>query len=140
MASVASPSAAIELAVDQAQQLDPLVTIPRETATFSKKLLPLWEQALDRPDAEPRRLAIDTIRLARGRGMEGLEATVPRLTKALVEEMGLVEGDELEIVEAVDRTFVRTVDRRSEFLKNMRNFVWPAPDDYKFDRDEANAR
>ena len=80
MASVASPSAAIELAVDQAQQLDPLVTIPPETATFSKKLLPLWEQALDRPDAEPRRLAIDTIRLARGRGMEGLEVTVPRLT------------------------------------------------------------
>ena len=86
MASVASPSAAIELAVDQAQQLDPLVTIPPETATFSKKLLPLWEQALDRPDAEPRRLAIDTIRLARGRGMEGLEVTVPRLTKALTEE------------------------------------------------------
>ena len=62
------------------------------------------------------------------------------LPKALVEEMGLVEGDELDFVEAVDRTFVRKVDRRSEFLKNMRNFVWHAPDDYKFDRDEANER
>ncbi len=84
--SLPSPLAAVDLGVDQAQQLDPLVKLPAEAATFSKKLLPLWEQALDRPDAEPRRLAIDTIRLARGRGMEGLEVTVPRLTKALVEE------------------------------------------------------
>jgi HEAT repeat protein len=84
--SLPLPLAAVDLAVDQLQQLDPLVKLPREVATFSKKLLPLWEQALDRPDAEPRRLAIDTIRLARSRGMEGLEVTVPRLTKALVEE------------------------------------------------------
>lgn len=80
------PLAAIELAVDQAQQLDPLVKIPIEMATFSKKLLPLWEQALDRPDAEPRRMAIDTITLAKRRGMEGLEATVPRLTRALTDD------------------------------------------------------
>ena len=84
--SLPMPLAAVDLAVDQLQQLDPLVKLPEEVATFSKKLLPLWEQALDRPDAEPRRLAIDTIRLARSRGMEGLEVTVPRLTKALVEE------------------------------------------------------
>ena len=86
IAGWARPLAAIELAVDQAQQLDPLVRIPLESATFSKKLLPLWEQALDRPDAEPRRLAIDTITLAKRRGMEGLEATVPRLIQALAEE------------------------------------------------------
>lgn len=86
VASLSWPLAAADLAVDQAQQLDPLIKLPTEMATFSRKLLPLWEQALDRPDAEPRRLAIDTIRLARSRGMEGLEVTVPRLTKALVEE------------------------------------------------------
>jgi HEAT repeat protein len=86
VASLPSPLAAVDLAVDQAQQLDPLVKLPPEMATFSKRLLPLWEQALERPDVEPRRLAIDTIRLAKGRGMEGLEVTVPRLTKALVEE------------------------------------------------------
>ena len=84
--SLPLPLAAVDLAVDQLQQLDPLVKLPEKVATFSKKLLPLWEQALDRPDAEPRRLAIDTIRLAQSRGMEGLEVTVPRLTKALVEE------------------------------------------------------
>jgi HEAT repeat protein len=87
VASLPSPLAAVDLAVDQAQQLDPLVKLPPEMATFSKRLLPLWEQALDRPDVEPRRMAIDTIRLAKGRGMEGLEVTVPRLTKALVEEI-----------------------------------------------------
>lgn len=86
VASLSWPLAAVDLAVDQAQQLDPLVKLPPEMSTFSKRLLPLWEQALERPDVEPRRLAIDTIRLAKGRGMEGLEVTVPRLTKALVEE------------------------------------------------------
>ena len=79
-------AAAIELAVDQAQQLDPLVKTPPETAAFSTKLLPLWEQALDRPDVEPRRLAIDTITLATKRGMGGLGSTVPRLVKALASD------------------------------------------------------
>ena len=76
-------ASAIELGIDQAQQLDPLVRVPPETVTFSTKLLPLWEQALERPDVEPRRLAIDTITLATKRGMEGLDSTVPRLQKAL---------------------------------------------------------
>jgi len=57
------------------------------------------------------------------------------LPKALVEEMGLVEGDELDIVEVV-----RKVDRRAEALENMRRRAWSAPADYTFDRDEANAR
>jgi len=57
------------------------------------------------------------------------------LPKAIVEEMGLVEGDELDIVEAV-----RKVDRRADALENMRRRAWSAPADYKFDRDEANAR
>ena len=57
------------------------------------------------------------------------------LPKAIVEEMGLVEGDELDIVEAI-----RKVDRRADALENMRRRAWSAPADYKFDRDEANAR
>jgi len=74
---------AVEIAVDQAEQLDPLVKIPVETAAFSPQLLPLWEQAIDRPDVEPRRLAIDTLTLAAKRGMTGLDAMVPRLEKLL---------------------------------------------------------
>ena len=57
------------------------------------------------------------------------------LPKALVEEMGLVEGDELDIVEAI-----RKVERRADALENMRRRAWSAPVDYTFDRDEANVR
>jgi antitoxin MazE len=56
-------------------------------------------------------------------------------SKELIEQMGQVEGDELDIVEAV-----RKVDRKAAFLKSMQRFAWPAFDDYKFDRDEANER
>ena len=63
------------------------------------------------------------------------------LPKEFVEEMGLVEGDELDIVEVIDRTLVvRKDDRKAEALENMRRRGWSAPADYKFDRDEANAR
>ena len=57
------------------------------------------------------------------------------LPKELIEKMGLVEGDELEIAEVI-----RTVDRRAHALENMRRRAWSAPPDYKFDHDEANAR
>ena len=76
---VAAPphAAAFDLAIDQAQELDPPVRVPRDGLAFSEKLLPLWLEALDRPDAEPRRLAIDTLALAAERGMPGLDAAVP---------------------------------------------------------------
>ena len=57
------------------------------------------------------------------------------LPKELIEKMGLVEGDELEIAEVI-----RTVDRRAHALENMRRRAWSAPADCTFDRDEANAR
>jgi antitoxin MazE len=62
-----------------------------------------------------------------------------RLPKKLVEEIGLNSGDELDIVAASkDRIAVEKVDRRSEFLVQMKQFRWSAPEGYKFDRDEAN--
>ena len=51
------------------------------------------------------------------------------LPKALVEQMGLVEGDELDVVEVI-----RKVDRRADALENMRRRGWSAPADCKFDR------
>ena len=57
------------------------------------------------------------------------------LPKEFVEEMGLVEGDELDILEAI-----RKVDRRADALENMRRRAWSAPADFKFDRDEASTR
>lgn len=64
-----------------------------------------------------------------------------RLPKALVEQLGLAPGDELNVVEASRQQLaVEKVDRRAEFLKQMQQFRWPAPEGYKFDRDEANER
>jgi antitoxin MazE len=64
-----------------------------------------------------------------------------RLPKALVDELGLVPGDELNVIEASKRQIaVEKADKRAEFLKQMRQFRWPAPEDYRFDRDEANER
>jgi antitoxin MazE len=64
-----------------------------------------------------------------------------RLPKALVDQLGLAPGDELNVVEASNRQLaVEKVDKRAEFLKQMEKFKWPAPEDYRFDRDEANER
>jgi len=64
-----------------------------------------------------------------------------RLPKALVDQLGLAPGDELNVVEASKQQIaVEKVDKRAEFLKQMRQFRWPAPQDFKFDRDEANER
>lgn len=64
-----------------------------------------------------------------------------RLPKALVDELGLVPGDELKVVEASKREIaVEKADRRAEFLKQMEQFRFPLPEGYKFDRDEANER
>jgi Zn-dependent peptidase ImmA (M78 family) len=38
------------------------------------------------------------------------------------------------------QTVVEKRDRRAEFLKAMEQFNWPAPEGYRFDRDEANER
>jgi antitoxin MazE len=64
-----------------------------------------------------------------------------RLPKALVDELHLAPGDELEVVSASkNKIVVEKRDRRAEFLKAMEQFNWPLPEGYKFDREEANKR
>jgi antitoxin MazE len=64
-----------------------------------------------------------------------------RLPKKLVEQMGLAEGDEVEIVATRKGTLeVEKIDRRAAFLKAMERFRLPLPKDYRFDREEANKR
>jgi antitoxin MazE len=65
-----------------------------------------------------------------------------RLPKALVEQLGLKEGDELNVVAASSDTLaVETKEaRRLRALDNIRARSWTLPADYKFDRDEANER
>ena len=64
-----------------------------------------------------------------------------RLPAAVVAALGLKEGDEIEIHVADERQL--TVARkpgRAELLNRLRAFRGRLPADFKFDRDEANAR
>jgi antitoxin MazE len=65
-----------------------------------------------------------------------------RLPKALVDELGLKEGDELNVVAARNGTIeVETREaRRKAALERLASLNWTLPPDYKFDRDEANER
>ena len=64
-----------------------------------------------------------------------------RLPRRLVEEMGLVAGDEVELVKAEGGAIaVEKVDRRKAALDRMARRGWTTPDGFRFDRDEANAR
>jgi len=65
-----------------------------------------------------------------------------RLPKALVEKLGLKEGDEINVVAAKDGVIeVETrEEQRRRALARMAARNWTLPSDYKFDRDEANER
>jgi antitoxin MazE len=65
-----------------------------------------------------------------------------RLPKALVDALGLKEGDELNVVAARNGAIeVETKeDQRRRALDRMAARNWTLPPDYKFDRDEANER
>jgi len=64
-----------------------------------------------------------------------------RLPAAVVEALGLKEGDEIEIHVASAKEFgVAKKPPRDELLKRLRAFRGRLPADFKFDRDEANAR
>ncbi len=64
-----------------------------------------------------------------------------RLPRKLVEEMGLKAGDEVEVVDAArDRLALSKVDQRQAALQRMAERRWVLPADYRFDREEVNAR
>jgi antitoxin MazE len=64
-----------------------------------------------------------------------------RLPAAVVEALGLREGDDIEIDVADARHFgIARKPGRDALLKRLRAFRGRLPADFKFDRDEANAR
>jgi len=64
-----------------------------------------------------------------------------RLPAKLVEALELREGDDIEIVIDDARTFaVRKKPEIDALLKRLRTFRGKLPADFRFDRDEANAR
>lgn len=64
-----------------------------------------------------------------------------RLPASVVEALKLKEGDEVEVHVVGERAFDIARDRsREQALKRIQAFRKELPPDWKFDRDEANAR
>ena len=64
-----------------------------------------------------------------------------RIPAAVVEALELTAGDEIEIHIADAREIaIARKPSRDELLKRLRAFRGRLPPDFKFDRDEANAR
>lgn len=64
-----------------------------------------------------------------------------RLPAAVVEALDLKEGDDIEIHVADSRSFaVARKPGRDELLHRLRAFRGRLPADFKFDREDANAR
>jgi antitoxin MazE len=64
-----------------------------------------------------------------------------RLPSSVVKALDLHEGDEIEVVVADERVFsVTKKPGRQSFLMRLRKFRGKLPADFKFARDELNAR
>ncbi len=64
-----------------------------------------------------------------------------RLPAAVVEALALREGDDIEVVIADARVFqIKKKPGREEVLAKLRQFRGRLPDDFTFDRNDANAR
>jgi len=64
-----------------------------------------------------------------------------RLPAAVVEALDLCEGDEIEVSIAGKHDFRVARDRSKErALEQLRQMKWSFPGDFKFNREEANAR
>lgn len=64
-----------------------------------------------------------------------------RLPAAVVEALALKEGDEIRIHLLDDREFaIERKPTREELLKRLRAFRGRLPADFRFERDEADAR
>ncbi|MGM0489978.1 MAG: HEAT repeat domain-containing protein [Planctomycetota bacterium] len=62
---------------------DPKLATPKVQVVFPPDLVELWMEALREPELELRRRAAAAIGRAEGRGVPGLEATIPQLMKML---------------------------------------------------------
>ena len=64
-----------------------------------------------------------------------------RLPASVVKALQLREGDEIEVVIAAESVLqVRKKPGRKALLERLRRFRGKIPADFKFDRDDANAR
>jgi antitoxin MazE len=64
-----------------------------------------------------------------------------RLPKEVVEKLGIKEGDELTMIAKPDGTIGLSKNaRRERALQRFKARAWALPQDYSFDREDANAR
>jgi antitoxin MazE len=64
-----------------------------------------------------------------------------RLPAAVIEALGLKEGDDIEIEIAGSRSFrVRRDLSRDEAIEKLKALNWTLPPGFRFSRDEANER
>ena len=64
-----------------------------------------------------------------------------RLPAAVVEALGLHEGDEIEVEVAGSRSFRIDRDRsKDQALERLKALNWSLPPGFRFSRDEANER
>jgi antitoxin MazE len=64
-----------------------------------------------------------------------------RLPKTLIEDMGLKEGDDVEIRAAGHQCIaIVTHDAPATFLEKLRGLQEPTPEGFRWNRDEANER
>jgi antitoxin MazE len=64
-----------------------------------------------------------------------------RLPKAVVDQLELKDGDEVEVVATEQRTLeIKRTKTRAEALAHLRSLRGWVPADFKFDRDEAHER
>jgi antitoxin MazE len=64
-----------------------------------------------------------------------------RLPASVVEVLEIREGDDIEVVVAEERIFqVRKKPAKKALWEKLRQFRGRLPEDFKFDRDDSNAR
>ena len=69
------------------------------------------------------------------------DGLVVRLPEPLVEEMGIVAGDEVDLTLADSRTIaISKPDQDADFVRKLRALQKPAPEGFVWNRDDANAR
>jgi len=72
--------------VDDVMWQDPYLPVPKWLPKFSKTLVPIWLEALARPEAETRRVAAGTFAIAASRSMPDLEPAVEPLRSILTND------------------------------------------------------
>ncbi|MDO9488497.1 MAG: AbrB/MazE/SpoVT family DNA-binding domain-containing protein [Sphingomonadaceae bacterium] len=65
-----------------------------------------------------------------------------RIPADVARSLGLKEGDEIDLcaLDAGQVAIITDRQRREAAVHRMRELAWSLPPDYKFDREEANAR